>query len=97
DWLRHLDQAHSDLLHTLARHILALPHGGRSRVRPLSVDRLGLRLRIEDGEQAHDLRLSFQRPVTNPAQLATELHRMAGCPAVAVGLRPPGADRKQRT
>ncbi|MGH3882458.1 MAG: DUF2470 domain-containing protein [Pseudonocardiaceae bacterium] len=97
DWLRHLDQAHSDLLHILARHILALPHGGRSRVRPLSVDRLGLRLRIEDGEQAHDVRLTFQRPATNPAQLATELHRLAGCPPVTLGLRPPSADRERRT
>lgn len=97
DWLRHLDQAHPDLLHILARHIFVLPQGRRTRVRPLSVDRLGLRLRIEDGTQAHDLRLAFQRPATNPAQLATELHRLAGCPPIAHGLRPPTADRERRT
>ncbi len=97
DWLRHLDHAHPDVLRALVRHIFALPRGGRARVRPLGVDRLGIRLRIEDGEQTHDLRLAFQRPATNPVQLATELHRLAGCPGVALGLRPPGADHGRRT
>lgn len=96
DWLRHLDQTHPDMLHALAKHVFAVPHGGQAHVRPLGVDRLGLRLRIEDGEGTHDVRLAFQRPATTPVQLATELHRLAGCPAVASGLRPPGADRDVR-
>lgn len=96
EWLRHLDQAHPEVLHALARHVFAVPTGGRAHVRPLGVDRLGLRLRIEDGEDTHDLRLAFQRSATTPVQLATELHRLAGCPAVAPGLRPPGADRGRR-
>ncbi|MGH3974035.1 MAG: DUF2470 domain-containing protein [Pseudonocardiaceae bacterium] len=92
DWLRHLDQAHPNVLHALARHVFAVPHGGQAHVRPLGVDRLGLRLRIEDGEDTHDVRLAFQRPATTPVQLATELHRLAGCPAATPGLRPPGAE-----
>ncbi len=96
DWLRHLDRAHPDVLHALARHVFAMPPGGHAHVRPLGVDRLGLRLRIEDGEETHDLRLAFQRPATTPVQLATELHRLAGCPAVTPGLRPPGANRGRR-
>ncbi|HEX2263198.1 MAG TPA: DUF2470 domain-containing protein [Pseudonocardiaceae bacterium] len=94
EWLRHLDQTHPHVLHALARHVFAVPHC--AHVRPLSVDRLGLRLRIEHGEETHDLRLTFQRPATTPVQLATELHRLTGCPAVTSGLRPPGADRERR-
>lgn len=96
NWLRHLDQVHPDVLHTLARQVVAVPQGGQAHVRPLGVDRLGLRLRIEDGEETHDVRLPFQRPATTPVQLATELHRLAGCPATTPGLRPPGADRERR-
>lgn len=92
DWLRHLDHAHPDVLHALARHFFALPHGVRTSVRPLGVDRLGLRLRIEDGEQTHDLRLAFQRPATTPVQLAIEVHRLAGCPAATLGFQV-GPDR----
>jgi hypothetical protein len=97
DWLRHLDQAHPDVLHALARHVFAVPHGGQTHVRPLGVDRLGLRLRIEDGEQTHDVRLAFQRPATTPVQLATELHRLAGYRATTPGLLPPDADREPQT
>ncbi len=92
DWLRHLDEAHPDVLRALARHIFALPHEGRARIRPLGVDRLGLRLRIEDGEQTPDLRLAFQRPVTTPVQLAIEVHRLAGCPGLTLGFQV-GPDR----
>ncbi|MGH3511100.1 MAG: DUF2470 domain-containing protein [Pseudonocardiaceae bacterium] len=79
DWLRHLDQGRPELLHALGRHIPAASREGRARIRPLGVDRLGLRLRIEDDEQTHDLRLAFHRPATTPAQLAIELHRLVGC------------------
>jgi hypothetical protein len=92
DWLRHLDQTHPDVLHALAKPVFAVPYGGKAHVRPLGVDRLGLRLRIEDGEETHDVRLAFQRPATTPVQLATELHRLTGCPTLTSGLRPPGTD-----
>ncbi len=96
DWLRHLDQAHPAVLHALARRVFAVPPGGQAHVRPLGVDYLGLRLRIEDGEETHDVRLAFQRPATTPVQLATELHRLAGYPGTTPGFRPPGAERRRR-
>jgi hypothetical protein len=47
-WLRHLEEVHPDLFVLLARH---LPPSLRSRpgykIRPLGLDRLGLRLRVE--------------------------------------------------
>lgn len=93
DWLRHLDEGRPELLRALGRHLPAAPRGGPARIRPLALDRLGLRLRIEDGEQTHDLRLAFHRSATTPAQLAIELHRLLGCQsqqcAAAHGGHPP--------
>ncbi len=86
-WLRHLDQDRPDVLHALGRHVFPIPHGERARVRPVGVDRLGIRLRIENGEQTRDFRLPFQRPATTPVQLAIELHQLAGCPVVTLGHR----------
>jgi hypothetical protein len=96
-WHRHLDQDRPDVLHALGRHVFPIPHGEPARVRPLGVDRLGVRLRIENGEQARDFRLPFQRPVTTPVQLAIEVHRLAGCPVVTLGHRPLDVDYGRRT
>jgi hypothetical protein len=50
----------------------AMPNGERAGVRPLGVDRLGVRLRIENDEQTDArFRLPFQRPATTPVQLAS--------------------------
>lgn len=77
-WLRHLESAHADVLTQLARHVPEpLRHG---RIHPLGLDRYGLRLRVECGDDDHDVRLSFSRPVDDPAQLATELRKLVGCP-----------------
>lgn len=81
-WLQHLDQAHPDVLRTLASRILAPSHLGKAQVRPLGVDRLGLRLRIEVCHHAHDVRLAFHQPATTPVQLAIELQRLVGYSAV---------------
>jgi hypothetical protein len=81
-WLRHLDREHPDMVEALAAQVVASTpsHAGRSqRVRPLGVDRLGLRLRVENPDCDHDVRLAFERPVDGPPQLAVELHRLAGC------------------
>ena len=49
-WLRHLDQDRPDVLQALGRRVFLMPNGERARIRPLGVDRLGVRLRIENGE-----------------------------------------------
>ncbi|MGQ0577252.1 MAG: DUF2470 domain-containing protein [Pseudonocardia sp.] len=86
-WLAHLEQAHPEVLRALARH---LPPGLRdvagARVRPLGVDRCGLRLRVETAERDHDVRLAWQRDALTQdelrAQLALLVH--AGCPGANV-------------
>lgn len=89
-WLRHLDQCCPEVLGGLARQVVRPQDGERAVARPLGVDRLGVRLRIEDGERERDVRLPFPRPITNPAQLAIELQRLAGRPVVTLGSRRPG-------
>jgi hypothetical protein len=81
EWLRHLDVAHRDVVGPLARH---LPDGLRGgHIRPLGLDRFGLRLRVESAGADHDVRLAFSRPVSTPQEVATELRRLVGCPFLA--------------
>lgn len=78
DWLRHLEDSHADVLGPLGRHLPEELRGGR--IRPLGVDRFGLRLRVEGVEGDHDVRLAFSQPVDSPPQLAVEMRRLVGCP-----------------
>ncbi len=81
NWLRHLDSAHRDVVGMLTR---LLPEGLRGgHVRPLGLDRFGLRLRVELADDDHDVRLAFSQPVDTPTGLASELRRMVGCPFLA--------------
>jgi uncharacterized protein DUF2470 len=73
-WLPHLDQVHRDLIDTLEVLLPARLRGGH--IRPLGVDRCGLRLRVESDDGDHDVRLAFSRSVYTPAQLAVELRQM---------------------
>ncbi|EHK88401.1 DUF2470 domain-containing protein [Saccharomonospora azurea] len=77
-WLRHLEHRHADVVLRLSR--LLPPELRDGRVRPLGLDRWGLRLRVETSGDDHDVRLSFSRSVDNPPQLAVELRKLAGCP-----------------
>ncbi|GAA3996460.1 DUF2470 domain-containing protein [Allokutzneria multivorans] len=80
-WLRHLESAHGDVVGQLAKHI---PDELRSgHVRPLGLDRYGLRLRVESITGDHDVRLAFSQPVHDARQLAAELRRLVGCPFLA--------------
>jgi hypothetical protein len=78
EWLRHLEHSHTDVVDQLGRHLPEELRGGR--VRPLGVDRFGLRLRVEAEAGDHDVRLAFSRPIDSPPQLAIELRRLVGCP-----------------
>ncbi len=86
-WLRHLEQYPSAALRTVARHLPYAQLGWDARVRPLGIDRLGLRLRIEDADQTQDIRLVFHRPATTPVRLASELYGLLGCTAAAQNTR----------
>ncbi|HEY4455466.1 MAG TPA: DUF2470 domain-containing protein [Pseudonocardiaceae bacterium] len=81
NWLRHLDSAHRDVVGMLTRLLPDALRGGN--VRPLGLDRYGLRLRVEATEGDHDVRLAFASPVDTPQGLAVELRRMVGCPFLA--------------
>ncbi|HET6505005.1 MAG TPA: DUF2470 domain-containing protein [Amycolatopsis sp.] len=78
EWLRHLESGHPDVVGQLTRHVPAELRSGR--IRPLGLDRFGLRLRVEAATGDHDVRLAFSRPVHSPPQLAVELRRLVGCP-----------------
>jgi len=80
EWLRHLEQVHPELFTALARHIPAqLRAGSGCRVRPLGVDQLGLRLRVEADDADHDVRLAFTSAALTAAQLRAEVTRLVGC------------------
>lgn len=86
-WLRHLERYPSDVLRDVVQRLPgARPRCG-GQVRPLGIDRLGLRLRIEDADRAHDIRLAFDRPATTPVRLASELYGLLGCPVAAQNTR----------
>lgn len=81
DWLRHLELAHTDVVSLLGRHLPDNLRGGH--IRPLGLDRFGLRLRVEASDADHDVRLAFDKPVSTTTELASELRRLVGCPFLA--------------
>ncbi|GAA0508758.1 hypothetical protein GCM10011581_19170 [Saccharopolyspora subtropica] len=80
-WLRHLELSHRDVVGLLARHLPESLRGGH--IRPLGLDRYGLRLRVESADGDHDVRLAFSRPVSTTEHLGAELRRLVGCPFLA--------------
>jgi Protein of unknown function (DUF2470) len=80
-WLRHLELSHTEVVHTLRRHLPDRLRGGH--LRPLGLDRYGLRLRVEALEGDHDVRLAFERPIATLDELTLELRRLVGCPFLA--------------
>lgn len=81
-WLRHLELSHTEVVHTLRRHLPERLQGGH--LRPLGLDRYGLRLRVEGIDGDHDVRLAFSRPISTLRELADELRKMVGCPFLAL-------------
>ncbi|WP_199440686.1 DUF2470 domain-containing protein [Umezawaea beigongshangensis] len=80
-WLRHLELSHRDVVAMLSQHLPDELRGGH--VRPLGLDRFGLRLRVEAADTDHDVRIAFSHPVSTAAELASELRRLVGCPFLA--------------
>ena len=77
-WLQHLAEDHADLVEMLARR---LPPSLRTGpVRPLGIDRYGVRLRIEAATGDRDVRMDFPAPVADAVELGRALRILVGCP-----------------
>jgi hypothetical protein len=83
-WIRHLDTAHRDVVARLASRLPARLR--RGDVRPLGIDRYGMRLRVESAEGDRDVRLPFGTPVDDVIGLGKAIRVLLGCPFVN-GLR----------
>jgi hypothetical protein len=82
--LRHLENAHSDVV---ARLVSRLPAPlRRGHVRPLGLDRYGVRFRVEGNDGDHDIRLPFHKPVADMTGLSQAIRVLMGCPFIN-GLR----------
>jgi Protein of unknown function (DUF2470) len=82
--LWHLDNAHSDVV---ARLVSRLPAPlRRGQVRPLGLDRYGVRFRVEGNDGDHDVRLPFHKPVDDMTGLSQAIRVLMGCPFIN-GLR----------
>lgn len=80
-WLRYLDSMHRDVVGMLVRHLPRRLRGGH--IRPLGLDRFGLRLRVESTDGDHDVRLAFSEPAADAESVGRELRRLVGCPFLA--------------
>ena len=79
-----LETAHTDVV---ARLVSKLPAPmRRGQVRPLGLDRYGVRFRVEGNDGDHDVRLPFHRPVDDMAGLSQAIRVLMGCPFIN-GLR----------
>lgn len=77
-WLRHMEAAHRDVVDRLASRLPLSQR--RGRVRPLGLDRYGVRLRVENDEGDHDVRLPFAKPVDDVTGLSQAIRVLLGCP-----------------
>ena len=87
-WIRHLDTAHRDVVTRLAARLPARLR--RGDVRPLGVDRYGVRLRVESADGDRDIRLPFRQPVDDVTGLGQAIRVLMRCPfgQGVTGLRP---------
>ena len=83
-WLCHLDPDHPDVVARLAGQLPAPLR--RGQVRPLGLDRYGVRFRVESHDGDHDVRLPFHKPVDDMTGLSQAIRVLMGCPFVN-GLR----------
>ena len=82
--LWHLDTVHNDVV---ARLVSKLPAPlRRGQVRPLGLDRYGVRFRVEGNDGDHDVRLPFHKPVDDMTGLSQAIRVLMGCPFIN-GLR----------
>ncbi|MGE5695851.1 MAG: DUF2470 domain-containing protein [Candidatus Sericytochromatia bacterium] len=77
-WLVHIDSQHPDIVDLLASRLPAALR--RGEVRPLGLDRYGVRLRVEKRDSEHDVRLPFAKPVDDLPALGRAIRTLLGCP-----------------
>ena len=77
-WLLHLEAAHRDVVERLADRLPTMLR--RGRISPLGLDRYGVRLRAENDEGDHDVRLAFTKPVDDVTGLSQAIRILMGCP-----------------
>jgi Protein of unknown function (DUF2470) len=77
-WLQHIDTDHREVIDMLASRLPAPLR--RGRVRPLGLDRYGVRLRVERDDSDHDVRLPFAFPVEDVTALGRAIRILMGCP-----------------
>ncbi|BBZ50446.1 DUF2470 domain-containing protein [Mycobacterium heidelbergense] len=82
--LWHLDTVHGDVVTRLVSRLPATLR--RGQVRPLGLDRYGVRFRVEGDDGDHDVRLAFHKPVDDMAGLSQAIRVLMGCPFIN-GLR----------
>jgi hypothetical protein len=93
-WLAHLEHAHADVLAALARHLPPVLRELReARIRPLGVDRCGLRLRVECPGRDHDVRIAWPGSATTVDELRVQMGLLVGCPARGTTADPLGGTR----
>ena len=77
-WPQHIDSAHREVVDRLATRLQRALR--RGRVRPLGLDRYGVRLRVENDDGGHDVRLPFAKPVDDVTGLSQAIWLLMGCP-----------------
>jgi hypothetical protein len=76
--LQHIEADHRDVVDLLASRLPGSLRRGRASL--LSLDRYGLRLRIETDAGDHDVRLPFPKPVDDVTGLNQGIRILMGCP-----------------
>jgi hypothetical protein len=77
-WLQHIDADRGEVVDLLASRLPGPLR--RGRIRPLGLDRYGLRLRVERADGDHDVRLPFAAPVNDVTGLGRAIRVLMGCP-----------------
>ena len=77
-WLQHLEVAHRDVIDRLADRLPT--RCGADASAHSGLDRYGVRLRVENDEGDHDVRLPFAKPVDDVTGLSQAIRILMGCP-----------------